>query len=222
MNPRFAYALARLHAHLAYRPAAAERRRFEAIADFGHFVQAAGQGGFALWLEDLGPLSSAHQIEQALRRKLKAYLQRVGGWLPAAWRPLVAALSAVLDLPFFGFLQHHDTLPEWSSPDTVRWVEGHSAAPSFGRGADLAEAWLDASRRLIPATDPASRSALEALFRRQIVARDPAAEGHELARLFRRHRHPAVRIFAVLALARLEVEYLRGELLVRRLAAGVG
>lgn len=192
----FAYAQARLQARHGSRADDATWRALEASHTAAHYLAMARSGPLAAWIEGLDESGDAHRIERHLLTRWRRRVDEIAGWLPARWRPA---------LRWFGTLA---TLPQ---VDPAR--SGERA---------VAE-WLERWRDLLP-PDAGDR----ALVQRPAVlllprlagpgAGRPAADEsgrHALLALFRRHAGSAVAVFAYLALAALDLERLRGDLVVR-------
>lgn len=225
MSTAFAYALARLHARLADRPGHDERKRLAAVDDFGHFLQLAARGGFGPWLKNLGATSGVHPVEFALREAWRGRLEELAGWLPARWRKPVLWLQRAPDLPVLAELLQHGRRAAWMELDH-RWA-ALPAEPEavrrvlIQRWPELADfsddepaaAWTARARALMPSVDGRSAKMLEALLRAQI---EPPGDGW-LLRVFRRDPADPVKVFAHAGLERLDFEFLRGQLVRRRL-----
>ena len=230
MSTPFAYALARLHARIADRPGDHERRRLVAIDDFGHFLQVAARGGFGPWLKNLGTTSGAHAVEYALREAWRGRLDELAGWLPARWRPPVAWLQSAPDLPVLADLLQHGRRAGWldldkkwtqlpAEPDALRLelIERWPELEHFGND-EIAEAWLVQARKLLPSVDGRSAKVLDSLLQAQLEPARCQITGTEwLLRVFRRDPGAPVQVFAYTGLERLDFEFLRGQLVRRRL-----
>lgn len=230
MSTAFAYALTRLHARMADRAGVRARKRLAAVDDFGHFLQLAAGAGFGPWLKNLGTTSGVHGVEYALREAYRARLGELAGWLPARWRPAVEWLASAPDLPVLAALLQRGRRAEWMELDPIRsrlptepealrhtllahWPE----LERFGND-ELAQAWLAQARTLLPSVDGRSARMLETLLRAHLEPdRREAADHDWLVRVFRRDAVAPVRVFAWTGLERLDFEFLRGQLVRRRL-----
>lgn len=225
MSSGFAYAVTRLHARIADRPGDHERKRLAVVDDFGHFLQLAASGGFGPWLKNLGTTSGAHAVEYALREAWRGRIDELAGWLPERWRPPVEWLQSAPDLPVLADLLQHGRRAGWmdldqrwtrlpDQPDAVRLVliERWLELQHFGND-ELVEAWLARARKLLPWVDGRSEQMLEALLQAHI---DPA-DADWLLRVFRRDPGAPVKVLAYTGLERLDFEFLRGQLVRRRL-----
>ena len=225
MSTAFAYALTRLHARIADRPGEHERRRLAAVDDFGHFLQLAARGGFGPWVKNLGTTSGPHGVEYALREAWRGRVGELAGWLPARWRRAVGWLRLAPDLPMLAEFLQHGSRPAWTELDQ-RWtrlpaepealrqalIERWPVLAQFGND-ELAPAWLAQARALLPSVDGRSAKVLQALLQAQL---EPAGAGW-LMRVFRRDPGAPVKVFAYTGLERLDFEFLRGQLVRRRL-----
>lgn len=225
MSAAFAYALARLHARMADRPGDDARKRLAAIDDFGHFLQQAAAGGFGSWLKNLGTTSGPHPVEHALREAYRARLTELASWLPQRWRRVVEWMSVAPDLPVLAELLRYGRGNAWveldhrwarlpDAPEAIRnaLIERWPALDRFDMD-ELASAWLEQSRALLPSNDARGARMLEALLQAHLEPADP----EWLERVFRRAPGASVKVFAYTGLERLDFEFLRGQLVRRRL-----
>lgn len=225
MSTGFAYSLTRLHARIADRPGDHERKRLSSVADFGHFLQLAARGGFGPWLKNLGTTSGVHSVEYALREAWRGRIDELAGWLPARWGKPVEWLKPAPDLPILADLLQHGRQAAWMELDQ-RWtwlptepealrralIEHWPELDAFSNE-ELAQAWITRARVLLPSVDGRSAKMLEALLQAQL---EPAGAGW-LMRVFRRDPGAPVKVFAYAGLERLDFEFLRGQLVRRRL-----
>ena len=225
MSTAFAYALTRLHARIADRPGDHERKRLVAVDDFGHFLQLAARGGFGPWLRNLGTTSGPHGVEFALREAWRGRIDELAGWLPARWRPAVRWLRLAPELPMLAEFLQHGRRAAWTELDK-RWtrlpaepealranlIEGWPELERFGND-ELAQAWLARARALRPSVDARSAKTLEALLEAQLET----GRAGWLMRVFRRDPGAPMKVFAYTGLERLDFEFLRGQLVRRRL-----
>jgi len=237
------YAQARLQARLAGHPDAYAWRRIESARSLTGALEAARHAPFLAGLAaGLTPVSDAHAIERAGRTRLRALVGEVAGWLPEEWRGAVAWTRVLVDLPLLVHLRSDAPPPEWLREDAAlrscldpdpaarrRALEGGALAPialRWNDAASLRHAWLAEWRRRWPRR--AERSLLDALsaavaghLRR--FAATPVAQAWQarealrarLGRLFRRSVLDPAAAFGYLALAALDAERLRAELLRR-------
>lgn len=244
MRPSFAYALARMHARIATRPDEAARRRLTSIDDFGHFLQSAAGAGYGAWVARLAPTSGVHTVELALRLAYRAQLDEVAEWLPESWRPAVRWLALAPELPALGaLLDEHERIgreqrggeqPDWIRDDPLYRPlldhdEGKDAAAAVGERwpalastppGELAAAWRREARALMPALSRTSREAMTPLLRLHAESPNLPLTEARIDESFRRAPAAAVRVFAWLSLLRIDLDFLRGELALRRMQAG--
>jgi hypothetical protein len=200
-GPDFAYVQSRLSARYGNRPDEAHWRTLEASRAAEHYLAQTRSGPLAPWTEGLLDARDPHRIEQHLRTRWQHHVDEVARWSPRDWQRAVRAFAR---------------LPELALP--------HRNAPT---GAEVAARWLSAWLRTLPDSGVVAslcRRSAELLLPRLA---DPQraggprrtaralAEQSALARLFRRHAATAVAVFAYLALVALDLERLRGGLVVR-------
>ena len=242
---RFAYVQARLQGRYGSLPGDADWQRLETSASLAHFLQSARKGPLRPWLQEIGPHSTAHEVERALRRRLREEIAAVARWLPAPWRPPVTWLGRLLDLPalellFQGasappWMHQEPTLAEFASDIPQLRLQALEASECAGLlrhwrdGVPLPEAWRLEWRASWPDLPAARRAALEAVEHRVLEHRHaltaagtagPAARdrlGRELLHLFRRHPAQPAAAFAYLGLVALALARLRAALVHRML-----
>lgn len=225
MSAAFAYALTRMHARIADRPGELARKRLAAVEDFGHFLQLAARGGFGPWVKNLGTTSGVHSVEYALREAWRGRLIELAGWLPARWRAPVEWLRLAPDLPVLAELLQHGRRAAWVEldpywmrlpvePEALRraLVERWPELDRFGND-ELAQAWLVQAREFLPSVDGRRAKMIESLLQAQLEPANP----EWLLRVFRRDSGAPVQVFAYTGLERLDFEFLRGQLVRRRL-----
>jgi len=233
MGAAFAYGLTRMHARLAARPTNEARRRLLAIADFGHFLQAASRAGFRLWLHHLAPESGPHPVELAIRLAFRDRLAEIGRWLPERWQPPLEWLAVVPSLPALDRMLAGEPAPGWLAhdPELAPLAE---AGPEQVRGllaltcpgletaepGTLDAVWLARMREALPEHSDAVLDLAETLLREQMVCDPHRVDVEALELTFRRRAETPLRILAYTALLRLDFEFLRGQLARRRLLSG--
>ncbi len=230
MSAALAYGLTRMHARFAERPSVEARRKLIAVGDFGHFLQAAARAGFAPWLTRLGPTSTSHQIELSLRLRFRDLLDEVGRWLPAYWSRGIDWLKLAPELPALDRLLRGEPAPTWMYQDPLlsamldehgqldRSALAHRLPALAEVEADtLGRHWLERTRIELPELGGRSAEQLRALLHGQI---EPDADGDDplaLELAFRRRPEATLKILAFAALARRDLEFLRGQLARRQL-----
>jgi hypothetical protein len=221
------YAQARIQARHGARPGAREWAAVHAAISAAALLDAARSTSLASWLPGLEASSSTHDIEAAVRERLRARIGEVALWMPEPWRRAVLWTRALLDLPALQHLAWGRTPPRWMSRDPL--VAPHlDDTPDEERARLLRLAWTETWRRLWPPCGGEDREALDALahaveshleaFRR---AAGGDAQGlrdalrSRVETLFRRHTLSPAAGFCHLLLVALECERMRAELVAR-------
>jgi hypothetical protein len=233
------FAHARLCARWGARPDEALWRRIEVTRDLGAVLDMAHASALAPWVEGLGTHAGLHEIELALRRRWRERVDEVAAWMPPAWRGAVAWCATLVDLPLLLHLARGGAAAPWMTRDQAwRPLLDERASPDARRAlltaarADpqqLMGTWIARwrARRPAAAAPSASEQRLLQLLERHAVAFGAAGtvDGWALRRelqsrlvaLMRRAMLEPAEAFVHIALAALEGERLRGEL-VRRAA----
>lgn len=237
------YLQARLQARLSGHPDAYAWRRVERARTLAAALDGArATPFFAAFTAGLTPEPGVHAIERACRARLRALVHEVARWIPEEWNGAVAWTDVLVDLPVLfhlhsgapplAWMQEDAGLRPYLEPDAD--ARRHALergplapiAPHWNAAASLRRAWLAEWRRRWPrraehAPLDELAAAVAAHLRR--FPATPVAEAWQarealrarLGRLFRRSLlHPAA-AFGYLALAALDAERLRAEL-VRR------
>jgi hypothetical protein len=196
----FAYAQARLQAQHGRRPDDATWQLLEASRSAAQAIAQARSGPLAAWLQGLDERADAAAIERHLHARWQRQVDAVARWLPARWR---AALQQFGRLPLL------------------------AAADEDSDANTLLAAWQADWQRSLPADAQPLRQVLrlpaQLLLPRLAGQRGGRATAaavatqQRLQRLARRHPGSAVAVFSHLALQALELERLRGDLVVRAL-----
>jgi hypothetical protein len=184
-------------------------------------------------------------IERLLRVAWRAHVGQVAAWAPQGWRAAVEWLGMLPDLPALEHLVRDGSVAPWMRVDPVlrefaldepqRRRDALTASPlsellptGDAPPKSIAEAWLDAWCRRLPAGEPdAGLTQLLALVRNHVEAMRGAdeADGRPLrnalaarvARRFRRTAGTPTALFAHLVLDGLELERVRAGVMARRL-----
>lgn len=240
----FAYAQARLNARHGDRADEATWRRLQSIGDLGSYLQLAQRTSLRSWVLGLHASTGSHDIENALRRQFREYIDDVGHWLPGSWAASVYSVKRVVDLPALQYLLDGGVLQPWMLDDpALRPFASENVAvrldavagsdcgyvvSAWKRGIPLYRAWLDNWRGQWPSAPRFARGveAVARLFEAHIhaLASGTTASGQlrdalrtRLAFMFRRYSFQPAAAFAHLALVALDLQILRGALVRRAL-----
>jgi hypothetical protein len=235
-----------VHARHGQRLDETDWRRIETLRGFVPTLELLRAGPLRPWLVGVGEHTDSHRIELLLRRHWRATVEEVAAWLPAAWQPAVRWCAWLPELAALQHLARGGEPPRWMRDDEVwrdacalppaereAWLASGSAAalaPGWRAPDAVGELWLAAWRRRLPALGGGDRAGLDALARqlhdhRHEFGRAALGQGAALraqlqsrlvAILRRLAPQPAV-VFVHLALAALDLERLRAELLRRLL-----
>jgi len=238
------YAYARVHARHGQRLDEAAWRRIETLRGLAPTLELMRAGTLRPWLAGIGEHADSHRIETTLRRHWRAAVDEVAAWLPAAWQPAVRWCAWLPELAPLQHLARGGEPPAWmhddevwrdafALPSTERevWLAAGPAAalaPAWRAPDAAGELWLAAWRLRWPHRSRDDGAALETLVRtwldhRHQFGRAALGQGVTLraqlqsrlcAALRRLAAQPAV-VFVHLALAALDLERLRAELLRR-------
>lgn len=231
----FGYAQARMQARHAERLGEADWHALAAIGDFSAFLAAARETPLKRRLRGISPRSSVHELESQLRAELLESIAEVARWVPRAWRDAVDWCAALLYLPLARCVSLSGAPVGALGEEWERWRERLAAA---GSQDDALAHWAAAWRAAWPAASARERRALDALgaalraHRRGLAALAGGAElpgreawarrralGAQMLKRFRSGLMTPVAVFAYLVLDALDLERLRGELVLRRLFA---
>ena len=246
---RFAYAQVRLQARHGQRADQQVWRRLHTTGDLSNYLQLARHTVLRPWVMGIDSSRSSHHIEFFLRSQYCRYVDDVCRWLPAAWRAAFEAWKGLSDLPALQYLLRGDSLPVWMPDDPAlrhfaidnhrQRIEALRAAgqshlvQAWQQGRPLYEAWYDNWRHQWPGPARLHKSMdqLGRLLSRRFVGHGSGnaastrqqreALSSRLTVLFRNSSFQPAAAFAHLALVALDLEMLRGDLLSRKLFAGV-
>lgn len=218
----FAYAQTRMQARHGASPGSPQWQALEASHTAGHYLSLCRAGALADWVEGLDDSGDVHHIEQHLRERWQHHVDEVALWTPPAWRAAVRCFALLPDL------MRLDTRQRTAGDPAASAARAPASSRTREAADDAATRWSALWRRQLP---PEARGV--ALLRRPAEWLLPrlagAATGRDLAsgparealrRLFRWHAGSAVAVFAYLALVALDLERLRGGLVVRALFDG--
>jgi len=244
----FAYAQARLQARHGQRADEQVWRRLHSTGDLSSYLQMARQTVLRPWVIGIDSSQSSHDIEFSLRRQFCRYVDDVSHWLPADWRAALQALKRLPALPALQHLLSGASVPAWMLDDpelrhfaseSVRLRMEAIQASEYGylvqawqRGETLYGAWSDHWQHQWPgpARLEVAMEQLGRLLLQHIRSQDSAGTSTRQRRqvlvsrlngVFRRFSFQPAAAFAHLALVALDLEQLRGDLLSRKLFAGV-
>lgn len=234
------YAQARMQSRVGRRPDEATWSAIEHAREADTLIDLARDTTLQAPLAQLGQRREIHAVELGLRLHWRGAVEELALWMPECWRP---ALRWCKSLPYLPLLSHWAAgrrLSDWMKADPVCHELLNSAAPiipsqhefaplaaALERPATLAAAW---GREFVLRLPPAARQATELQAVSQLVAdyysRAVLVAGPEGLRLrrrfdarllasFRRHAIEPMAAFAYLGLNALDLERLRGELVLR-------
>jgi hypothetical protein len=219
----FAWVQARLQARHGDAPRAADWLELEASRSTGQFLAVARAGTLAPWVQGIEASFDAPHVEQMLRERWAAYVEQVARWMPTPWRASTRWFGVLPQLPLIDAVRRGEAGRELPIDDPR--FDGFAHLDRGAEGAGTAAVWRTEWQRRTPIGEfhgevlqrPA-QLLLPALFDAHggRAAQDESVR-HALIRLFRRFAFSPVAVFAHLALVALDVERVRGGLLVRRL-----
>lgn len=230
-----AYVQARVQARHGCRPGAASWHALEASRTGAHALASARGGALAPWVEGVDDAADVHALEARLRRHWARHVDEVASWQPARWRAATR---------WFGLLPHLGLVAarRRARRDGAASAEG-AVADAFDDGLErfgadeldpgptaaapdadaLVDRWRAGWRDRLPSEardDPELHrpAALLLPALRGAPAGRPLDDGacrQALERHFRRHAGRPPAVYAHLAIVHLDLERLRGELVVR-------
>lgn len=233
------FACARVSARYGARPDEALWRRIELLRDFAAVLASMRASPLAGWVVGVGADADAHAVEAAARRRWRQLVAEVAGWMPAAWQPAVLWCALLPDLPVLLHVAHGGDRAPWLAADPVYGEVARRALKDVDTGrSQLVSAAAHGARRLVgawraewlrrlpgPLAQSGALAELVAVLdahARAFAAAHPAdgwplrgALHARIALLFRRAALEPGTAFVYLALAALEYERVRGELLRR-------
>lgn len=245
-QPRWHYVQARLQARHGERLTEGDWHTLEAAHSFEHFLDRAQGTTLARFTAPLNATMTSHAIERRLRLEWRHYVAEIAAWLDTCWQPAVLWTAQIAELPAIAALLRGET-PAWAKDDAqlAAFAEGDVSqriaaleksplaplTPGSDRPPGLAGRWGAHWQTLWPRSGKAETRALRgfttlvAAHMAQLAmalppdtsARHRLDLANSLTRLFRRHAASPVAVFSHLALAALDLERLRGNLVRRRL-----
>jgi len=241
----FAYMQARVQARHGMRPDAPVWPQLQGAAGLGNYLHAAQRTTLSPWVSGLHVTHGSHEIEHALRRQFRTYIDLVAHWLPTRWADSVHWIRQLPDLPALQHLLSGESAPAWMLEDArLRLFASENSAVrteamldsdwrylvlAQQRGVALGDAWIENWQRHWPgpARLRAGMTHLGGLFQAHIKALHAIPRGstplqreslmRQLQAAFRRYSFQPAAACAHLALVALDLEKLRGELVSRAL-----
>lgn len=209
--------------------------RLETARELRALLEAARSSRVARWVRDIVPGAGLHEIEAVLRAHWRAEIAEVAGWMPSAWGDAIAWTGTLADVPLLQHVARRDPVPAWASADARTTLLQQGAPPQrdpeqrlaaalrrlAGAGDGLADAWCTEWWARVPPRGRGlpSLHAFARLTGRLLRVPSAAVERRalrpRLRALFRASTLEPALAFAYLALAALELERVRGELVSR-------
>lgn len=241
----FAYAQARLQSRHGARPDELLWRRLESIGELGSYLQAARNSTLRPWVMALHVTNSSHEIELSLRRQFRSYVDEVAYWLPRRWKETLRWVKRLPDLPALQHLLGGNAAPAWMLDDSaLRHFTTENIAfrtevlessdcfylvKAWQQGSSLVDAWIEYWQSQWP-KEARYIKGLEYLrtLLQQYTQEAPSISGisteqHRetivplLNSAFRRFSFQPAAAHAHLALIALDLQKLRGDLVLRAL-----
>ena len=227
------YAAVRVQARHGRRLDESGWRRIEASRQLGQYLEVVRGSALAPWVARIDAARDAHTIERALRSEWRTDVRMVASWHPREWQAWLEWWAWLPLLPLLGRLALPAAVPPWMladpvcGPIAVGTAQERSAALAATplaplavavlSGAAIGSAWLEQAARLVPRIDPDTRALLSTLMSMQApeVAAPTSGPESALVRLFSAAAGTAIATGCHLALALLDLERLRGGLVVR-------
>jgi hypothetical protein len=230
------YAATRVQARHGERLSELTWRSIEAARNLAQYLEGVRGSALGPWVAGIEPTHDAHAIERTLRSEWRRYVRTVAGWHPREWQAWLNWWSWLPLLPLIARLSYPEPAPAWmladevcgslapgSPPERAAAVEATPLAPFApvvrGQGS-VRSVWLEEAARRAPFADRETAEHLRRLMR-QVPASVPGAAA-PLLRLFRNAAGTAVASGCHLALLSLDLERLRGGLIVRSLFRHAG
>ena len=242
---RYAYVQARLQARHGQRPDEALWGRLQGVGDLAGFIQIARKTALRPWVLGLHASQGSHDIELALRRQFRSYVDGVSDWIPGRWGKAVRWVKRLPDLPALQQLLTAEPVPVWilDDPELRRFGSESPAAriealensdcaaliQAWKQGGSLGEGWLQHWQTLWPDNSVYRRGLeyftrlfelhIQALHAESGVSSGARREAlaQQLVVAFRRYSFQPTAVYAHLALTALDLERLRGNLARRAL-----
>jgi hypothetical protein len=240
---RFAYVQARTQARVAALPAEEEWQRLAGARSLAGFLEEARMGALRPWIRPFSGQSDVHDLEVGLRVLYRELVAELAAWMPGPWRPAMDWTRWLVLVPLLDHLARGNDPPAWSGRDhdiaPLLGEDGNVDGQRLGTagaggllepGVEPAHAWLvEWRRRWPPCKGEFVRNleGLQGLLSAHLAAfrasRPDATWGlrralrERLRLLFHRRLLQPAGPFVYLALAALDLERLRAELMSRAL-----
>jgi len=230
------YASARVHARYGLRLDESAWRRIEATRYLGQYLEVVRGSALAPWVANIDVAREPHAIERALRGEWRAYVRAVASWHPREWQPWLRWWSWLPVLPLIARLARPEAVPAWmladplcgplavgSPSERATALESTPLAPLAlavrAAATSIGSLWRQQAERLVPRAEPQTRQQLGILMRLLAPGVDPppTQSAPSLLRLFRAAGESVVASGCHLTLLLLDVERLRGGLVLRTL-----
>lgn len=216
-SPRFAYAQARLQARHAERVPAAVWIRLDTSQSVEHFLEATRGTALSRWIRLLDRTPDAHAVEAALELEFRVHVDEVADWVDSPWN------RSVRWMRWLPLLERLDAQPD---DESLRQLVAEDDASTLFDG-NASDCWYRQFRALAPRGGKSLTSIVELVARHVSAMREASAEqnawllraelARDLERMFRRQPATPVAVFSHLGLTLLELERLRGAILLRLL-----
>ncbi len=241
------YAYARISSRLGERPNEAAWRAIAIVRGLPAFLDAARSSPFRHWIIGLTADAGPRAIEAALVGRWRLLVDEVRAWMPEQWHAAITWAGTLIDLPVAEYVARGGTTLPWMQDDSMYRDIGRSAGapPIRGPLAPLAvawahpeglfRAWRDEWSRRVPRSAWAERTVLmdcaHLLLAHRTALADPSVSDgavlrhalvSRLSAVYRRATLDPAAAFIFLALAALDMERLRGELLRRAIFPRLG
>ncbi len=229
------YAATRVQARHGARLSELAWRGIEAGRDLGQYLGGVRASALAPWVARIEPSHEAHAIERSLRSEWRQHVRTVASWHPGEWQAWLDWWSCLPMLPLLARLADPAPVPGWMLADAVCGpiaigspIERAAAlaatplapfARAVLRRGSVAVIWQEEAARRVPGSDRETTDNLRRLMGLAGAAlwASSSRTVAPLVRLFRAAAGTAVASGCYLVLLSLDLERLRGGLIVRSL-----
>lgn len=221
------YALSRLRVVIGRRLDSEGWRQISSARSLAAVLEGIAAGSAASWIVGIGNHSEVHAIETRLRRRFQAWVAQLADWADPRWHSALRWCARLVQLPALRHCREsgHADPADWPARDLLPFADAAIDGP-----ASVETAWLaELTHRLPPlrADDRDELATLQAIVdqHRRRFSRLASGNGwperalleRQLLTRLRRNPLSPVHLLTAVALALLDYERVRGELL--RLAA---